>query len=355
MHLRSKHHVGEDCILSLDCIIRTVNNTPPVPHALNIRHLFTVREILNSHRHAPISNSQPNNLFSVSSTMLKRIRRKLAAATRRKPPRAEVYAVPKSRLDSASDGSLSPRDSRKPLLSEKFHSQQEPRLSAKRGADSNHIAKSEDVSHLTLHHGEPHGNDVKSYPRPQVATQEIKPEKTLIKSPSHHSELEERDSSESEVMKFITIGKPGREVRALLLTPLMYQRIQALVHARQDLRATESELATTAAELNNLVVAKNELEEQDDCEVPGSFFDDDAYADRERRRLLLSTIEKKIGFCAKALEDLGRERPRCVAGVETQQKQYLDILERAVRDDRSADVLPLKVENPGNSAIWWTR
>jgi hypothetical protein len=59
------------------------------------------------------------------------------------------------------------------------------------------------------------------------------------------------------------------------------------VHARQDLRAAESDLATTAAEMDNLVVARNELEESDGREVPGAFFDDDAYADRERRLLLM--------------------------------------------------------------------
>lgn len=64
------------------------------------------------------------------------------------------------------------------------------------------------------------------------------------------------------------------------------------MYARQDLKAIQSELATTAAEMDNLIAAQNELEEQDYREVPVTFLDDDAYADRERRQLLMASIRK---------------------------------------------------------------
>jgi len=288
-------------------------------------------------------------------TMFKSIRRKLVAATRRKSQRTEVYAVPKPRLDTASDGSPSPKDSRKPLLPKELQIPQGPKPAADRGADVNHLVKSEAIPFPNLDRGEPYGDDVVNDPRPQASNQEIKHDEFLIKPPSHPGDLEEEeDSSKSEAMKFITIRNPSREIQALLLTPLMYQRTRALVHARQDLRATESELATTATEMDNLVSAKKELEEQDDRGVPGAFLDDEAYADRERRQLLRSTIEKKIGSCARALKNLEREKRRFVAGFETRQEQYFKVLERAVRDDASAKMLPLEVEDPGNSAIWWT-
>lgn len=287
--------------------------------------------------------------------MFKRIRRKLAATTRKKAQRAKVYASPKPRLEPASNGSPSPKDSRKSLLPKELQIPQEPKPAANRGEDVNHLVKSEAVPFPNLDRGEPYGDDVVNDPRPQASNQEIKHDESLIETPSHPRDPKEENPSESTVMKFITIRNPSRKVQALLLTPLMYQRTRALVHARQDLRATESELATTAAEMDNLVSAKKELEEQDDREVPGAFFDDEAYADRERRQLLRSTIEKRIGSCARALKDLEREKRRFVAEFETQQERHFDILERAVRDDASAKVLPLEVEDPANSAIWWTR
>jgi hypothetical protein len=155
-------------------------------------------------------------------------------------------------------------------------------------------------------------------------------------------------------MKLVTLRKPNNKLQALLLTPTTYQQTQALIHARQDLRAAESELTTTTAELENLVAAKSALEEQDGREVPGAFLDDESYADRERRRLLMSAIERKISFCRQTLEYLGVQRPRLEADFEALQERFFDDLERAVRVDVAAKSSVSDVGNSGKEAVWRT-
>lgn len=142
--------------------------------------------------------------------------------------------------------------------------------------------------------------------------------------------------------------------QARLLTPIVYQKTQALIHARQDLRAVESELATTTAEMENLVAAKCELEGQDGWEVPGAFLDDEAYTDKERLRLLTATIDKKINFAKQTLEFLKAQRPRLEADFEALQEQYFDDLERAVRDDAAATALASKARSSRKSPVLCT-
>lgn len=106
--------------------------------------------------------------------------------------------------------------------------------------------------------------------------------------------------------------------------------------------------------MDNLVAAQNELEEQDYREVSGAFLDDNAYADRERRQLLMATIKKKIRFCELTLEDCEAQRPRLKADVEALREQFLDDLERAVRDDVVAGPSRSKAGGSGKAGAWTT-
>lgn len=153
-------------------------------------------------------------------------------------------------------------------------------------------------------------------------------------------------------MKFITIHTSNQQLQALLLPPFTHQRTRALVHARQDLRAVVSELTTTAAEMDNLVVAQNELEKQNCRGVPGAFLDEEAYADRKRRWLLMTTIEKKIRFCELTLEDHEAQRPRLEADLEALQEQFFDDLKRVVRDDLVACASRSKAGGSGKVGAW---
>lgn len=156
-------------------------------------------------------------------------------------------------------------------------------------------------------------------------------------------------------MRFITLRKPGAKVHAhtLLLTPVAKKRLQTLVLKRQDLRAVESELATTDAKMQNLAAAKNELEEQDERKVPGAFFDEHSYAEKERRRSLMLMIERKISICRGDLEDLELQRPHLAAEVDTLLEQHLDDLERAVRDNVAVPSPMVNTNDRRQAAVWW--
>lgn len=106
--------------------------------------------------------------------------------------------------------------------------------------------------------------------------------------------------------------------------------------------------------MDNLVAAQNELEGQDHRQVPGTFLDDDAYADNERRQLLMASIKKKIRFCELTLEDSEVQRPQLEAEVEALQEQFLDDLERAVRDDVAAGPSRPKAGVLGRAGAWTT-
>lgn len=217
------------------------------------------------------------------------------------------------------------------------------------------LERPENVSHFKFDGDDCGSPDAVIRPPPGPKDKEIDDPQCPVSAQSNIDQQEVEDSViGDEAAKLITLQTPSRKLRALLLPPCTFQRTQALVHARQDLRAVESELTTTAAELRNLIAAKSELEELDDREIPGAFFGDDAYADRERRRLLMATLERKIGLCEQGLEDLEALRPRLEADLEALQEQFLDDLERAVRDDVATKASISKVEDSGKSCIWWT-
>jgi hypothetical protein len=65
------------------------------------------------------------------------------------------------------------------------------------------------------------------------------------------------------------------------------------------------------------------------------------------------TLERKIGLCEQDLEGLEAQRPRLEADLEALQEQFLDDLERAVRDDVAAKASISKVRDLGKSCIWW--
>jgi len=77
--------------------------------------------------------------------------------------------------------------------------------------------------------------------------------------------------------------------------------------------------------------------------MPRAFFDDDTYTDRERRRLLIATIQKKASFARQTLEYLEAQKPRLEADLEALQEKLFDDLERAVRDDVAANALGANV------------
>jgi len=282
--------------------------------------------------------------------MFKRIRRKLATATRKRTQRIDVNALPKPRFESASNSVHTPRGSRRSLLSPELRSPREARLAAKR----NLFSKLENKSHFKLDRDELWGDDIGERSGPRLTSRENGQEDISPKAQDSLRELEDGGSPGFDAMRFITVQSPHKKILALLLPAAFYQRTQALVHARQDLRAADCELATTAAELQNLVSARSSLDEHDGHEVPGAFFDEDSYADRERRRLLMSTIEKKNGFCRQTMECLEVQKPRLEADFEVLQELFFDGLERAVRDDATADASASEGGDLGKSAVWWT-
>lgn len=83
--------------------------------------------------------------------------------------------------------------------------------------------------------------------------------------------------------------------------------------------------------------------------------DDDAYAEKERRRLLMTTIKKKIRFCELTLEDLEAQKPRLEADLEALQEQFFDDLEQAVRDDLVACASRSKTGGSWKTGVWATR
>jgi hypothetical protein len=291
------------------------------------------------------TNSQRSLEPSLDSTiMFKHIRR--SAAVRRKTRRPEVYGVPNPRFEFTSDEFASPVvDSQRSLLSQELASPPGSRLAAKRGVEIVNLAESENVSLLDLDNNV-RKFDIDRFPRQRRTLQESKRESNVAKAQRSTCELEEDASPESETMEFVTVRRASAKAPALLLPPIAYQRSQALVLKRQDLRAVESELATTAAKMQNMVAARSGLEEQDDGEVPGAFIDEDedSYAEREGRRLLMFTIDKKMNLCQQTLDDMEASRVHLEAEFDTLLEQYLDDLERAVRDDLTIDA---------KLAVWW--
>jgi chaperonin cofactor prefoldin len=289
--------------------------------------------------------------------MFKRFKRKLASAAHKRPQRNTVYDVsPRPGFETSSDGSPRP-DTCKRILSQERGSPPQPGIGAWPDArvKTKKLAKPEDVCHFKLDNDDGESPSLEIGPPPGPKDEEISSPQCPIRAQSNSNQQEVEDSLiKDEAAKLITLRTPSRKLRALLLPPCTFQRTQALVHARQDLRAVESELATTSAELRNLIAAKSELEELDDSEVPGAFFDDDAYAEKERRRLLMATLERKIGLCEQDLEDLESRRPRLEADLEALQEKFLDDFERAVRDDVAAKASVSKVGDSGKSCVWWT-
>lgn len=289
--------------------------------------------------------------------MFKRFKRKLASAAHKRPRRNTVYDVsPRPGFETSSDGSPRP-DTCKRILPQERGSPPQPGIGAWPDArvKNKKLAKPKDVCHFKLDNDDGKPPSLEIGPPPGPKDKEIDDPQCPVSAQSNIDQQEVEDTLiEHEAAKLITLQTPSRKLPALLLLPCTFQRTQALVHARQDLRAVESELATTAAELRNLVAARLELEEHDGLEVPGAFHDDDAYAERERRRLLMSTLERKIVLCEQDLEDLEARRLRLEADLETLQEQFLDDLERAVRDDVSAKASVSKVGGSEKSCIWWT-
>lgn len=289
--------------------------------------------------------------------MLKRIKRKLASAVRKRTPRDKVYsAVPVPRADSSSDESPSPGDSRTRIPPKGRRGSPQSEIVAKPDTRVKKLTKPENVScfRLDSNYCKPLGGATRPPPGPN--DKENDDPQCPVTARGNVSQHEVEDSLiEDEAAKLITPQTPSRKLRALLLLSCTLQRTQALVHARQDLRAVGSELATTAAELESLVGAKSSLEDEDSHEVPGAFFDDDACVERERRKLLMPTLERKIGLCRQDLEDLKAQRPRLEAGLEALQEHFLDDLERAVRNDVAAKASASNVANSGDSNIWWAR
>jgi hypothetical protein len=115
----------------------------------------------------------------------------------------------------------------------------------------------------------------------------------------------------------------------------------------------ESELAMTTAKMQNLVTARSELQEQDEHEVPGAFFDEHSCAEKERRRMLMRTLERKISICREALEDLELQRPHLAAEFDTLQEQHFDDLERAMRDVLAVPSPMINDKDLRQAAVWW--
>lgn len=286
--------------------------------------------------------------------MFKSAKRKLAATTHKVVRRVRACASVRRPTDSSSDGEPLPDPWKRNLPKERASSPR-PGLRRKRKTDVKNLAKPENVSELKLDSDDRTAPDVSIPPPPGSKDQEDVNRQPSVKRHSSPRQQEAQDSIiGNEAMRVITIHTPNQQYRALLLPAFTYQRTRALVYARQDLRAVESELTTTAAEMDNLVLAQSELEEQDYREVPGAFLDDDAYADSERRQLLMTTIKKKIRFCELTLEDSEVQRPQLEADLKALQEQFLYDLERAVRDDVVAGPSRAKAGGSGKAGAWTT-
>ena len=286
--------------------------------------------------------------------MFKRAKGKLAAATHNVARRARAYAAVRHLTDSSSDEEPLP-DPRERILAKKRESSTRPGITLKRKAVFKKPTKPENESQLNF------DSDGRTAPcaanrRPLgPEDQEDDNPQPCVRMQSSARQQEAEDSSiGNEDMKFITIRTPNQQLQAILLPPFTHQRTRALAYARQDLRAVKSELATTAAEMDSLVAAQNELEEKDYCKVPGAFLEDDAYADRERRRLLMTTIKKKIRFCQLTLEDLEAQKPQLKADLEALQEQFFDDLEQAMRDDSVACASRSKAGGSWKTGVWAT-
>ena len=286
--------------------------------------------------------------------MFNKIRRKLASVTRKRTRDPEGFTRATPGFDSARDA-FPWHDPWRRILPKERRSPPQPGIGARTDARVERLTITEQVSNLKLDSDVCKPPGAANRPPPKPKDDEIDDPQGLVRAQSNSHQQEVGESLvEDETVKFITFQARSQKLRALLLPPCTFQRTQALIHARQDLQAAEPELATTAAEMENLVVARSELEQQDGLEVPGAFFDDDAYADRERRQLLMATIEKEISFWRRKLEYLEAQRPQLEADLEALQEQFLDDLERAVRDDVAAKASVSKTGKSGKSAILWT-
>lgn len=225
--------------------------------------------------------------------MLKNFRRKLATATHNVTRRARAHAAFRRPTDSSSDGEPLP-DLWKRILPKERASSLHPGFKPKRKAPVKNLPASEkNGSNLNLDSDGRAALDV-SIPPPLGS----KDQEDVNRQPSvkRHNSPRQQGAQDLIIgngdMRFITIHTLNQQHRALPLPSFTYPKTRALMYARQDLKAIQSELATTAAEMDNLIAAQNELEEQDYREVPVTFLDDDAYADRERRQLLMASIRK---------------------------------------------------------------
>lgn len=286
--------------------------------------------------------------------MFKKAKRKLVTATHEAARRARAYVAVRHISASSSDGEPLPAP-RKRVFPKKRETSPRPGITLKRKAVVKNLAKPGNASQLDLDSDDRTASCAANRPPPGSKDPEDNNPQPYASIKSSARQQEAEDSSiGNEDMKFITLRFPTQQLQALLLPPFTHQRTRALVHARQDLRVVKSELPTTAAEMDNLVVAQSELEEQDYPEVPGAFLDKDAYAERERRRLLMTTIKKKIRFCELTLEDLEAQKPRLEADLEALQEQFFDDLEQAVRDDSVACASRSKAGGSWKTGVWAT-
>lgn len=303
--------------------------------------------------------------------MFKNAKLKLSTAISKVARRARAHAEFRRPTDSSSDGEPLP-DPWKRILPKKRASSPRQGLRKKRRTGVENLARPGNasqlepdsdgckapcagVSNLNLDSDDRTVNCGAIHPPPESKNRGDDNPQSCVKTQSRSRQQEAHNPPiENADMRFITIHTLNQQHRALLLPSFVHQRTRALVYARQDLRAVNSELATAAAELDNLVLAQNELEEQDYREVPGAFLDDDAYVDRERRLLLVNTVKKKIRFCELTLKDAEAHRPWLEANFEVLQEQLCGDVERAVRDDLVACASRSRAGGTGRADAWTT-
>lgn len=264
-------------------------------------------------------------------------------------------------FDSASEKATPPpTESQERLLSQEPKSPAGPHLAATRNAKTNNLSNTEDVSPFDLdgHAGPSSMTANRAHHESKTQESEHMDDLTGKEGATHWDTywLDEDSWSPADgPMKFIRVRREDRQAKGLLLTAAVYQRVQAFHGSRQHLRVLVSELAVNTTKMRNLVEAKSELEDQAYRKIPGAFVDENDYAARERRHLLMSGIESKLRSCRHALEIVEAERLTAEAELEAVQEQLLDDLERAWREHRPPTGSVPEVGNRGQSSAWWSR
>lgn len=159
--------------------------------------------------------------------MFKRIKRKLAAASRKRKRDPEVYAVARPGFDFASDESPPPSDSRKRSLPQEHETPPQPGIEAFPDARVNELATPKNVSPPQLK-SDDRTNSCAAIRSPlEPKDQENDSPQSHVEAQSTSNQQEEHESlTGNEDMKFITLQTGHQKLQALLIPQLTYSTLR---------------------------------------------------------------------------------------------------------------------------------